>query len=174
MRQLSVLLAMGIAGIGIAAPAFIDLPKLLIWNVSASAPIGLYRVVPANTFHVGDLVAVMPPELIASFLDQRDYLPVGVPLLKRVLALPGQTICRARFTIAVDGIEVGKAHAHDRRGRALPDWQGCEVIAAGNLFLMNRDVPGSLDGRYFGPMPARSVIGIATLLWINGEVDHVE
>ena len=169
MRRLPVLLAIGIASVGIAAPAFTDLPKLLIWNVSASAPIGLYRVVPTNAFHVGDLVAVMPPEPVASFLDQRGYLPEGLPLLKRVLALAGQTICRTNLTITVDGIEVGKAHERDRRGRDLPDWQGCEVIAVGNLFLMNRDVPDSLDGRYFGPMPTRSVIGIAAPLWIKGE-----
>lgn len=169
MRRLSVLLAMGMASIGIAASAFTDLPKVLIWNASASAPVGLYRMVPANSFHVGDLVAVMPPEPIASFLDQRGYLPEGVPLLKRVLALPGQVICRTGLTITVDGIEVGKAHEHDRRERSLPDWQGCEIIAAGNLFLMNRDVLDSLDGRYFGPMPVRSIIGIATPLWIKRE-----
>lgn len=169
MRRLSVLLAMGIASIGIAAPAFTDLPKVLIWNASASVPIGLYRVIPVDAFHVGDLVAVMPPELIASFLDQRGYLPEGVPLLKRVLALPGQLVCRAGLTITVDGIVMGEAHERDRRGRSLPGWQGCEVISAGSVFLMNRDVPDSHDGRYFGPLPARSVIGIATPLWIKRE-----
>lgn len=169
MKRLTVLLATGIASIGIAAPVFTDLPKLLIWNVSASAPVGLYRVVPANTFHVGDLVAVMPPEPVASFLDQGGYLPEGVPLLKRVLALPGQVICRTGLAITIDGIEMGKAHERDRRGRDLPDWQGCEIIAAGNLFLMNRNVSDSLDGRYFGPMPMQSVVGIATPLSTNRE-----
>ena len=169
MRRLSMLLAIGIASIGIAAPALTELPKVLIWNVSASTPVGLYRVAQTNTFHVGDLVAVLPPELIASFFDQRGYLPEGVPLLKRVLALPGQIICRTGLTITVDGIEVGKAHERDRRGRDLLDWQGCEIITAGNLFLMNRNVPNSLDGRYFGPIPVQLVIGVAVPLWIKGE-----
>lgn len=169
MRRLPILMAMGIASIGIVTPAFTELPKLLIWNVSTSAPIGLYRVVPAGAFHIGDLVAVMPPELIASFLDQRGYLPEGVPLLKHVLALPGQTVCRTGLAVIIDGIEVGKAHERDRRGRDLPDWQGCEIIAAGSVFLMNRDVSDSLDGRYFGPMPVQSIIGIATHLWLKGE-----
>ena len=45
------------------------------------------------------------------------YLPTGVPMLKRVLALPGHNICGNRSTIWVDGIEMGQAQERDRRGR---------------------------------------------------------
>jgi type IV secretory pathway protease TraF len=55
----------------------------------------------------------------------------------------------------------------DRSGRPLPDWQGCRVIATGDVFLMNWDVPDSLDGRYFGPIPVSSVIGRAVPLWTD-------
>lgn len=48
---------------------------------------------------------------------------------------------------------MGDALDRDRIGRALPVWQGCRVIADSQLFLMNIDVPDSLDGRYFGPIP---------------------
>ncbi len=48
------------------------------------------------------------------------YLPKDVPLLKRVLALPRQTVCRTDRTIAVDGIAMGTALERDRRGRTLP------------------------------------------------------
>ena len=75
----------------------------------------------------------------------------------------------AGFT--VDGVEMGDALDHDRIGRALPVWQGCRVIADGQLFLMNWDVPDSLDGRYFGPIPASSVIGRALPLWTDEEGD---
>ena len=64
-----------------------------------------------------------PPEALASFLDERRYLPKGVPMLKRILALPGQTVCRSDRTITVDGIAMGEALDHDRSGRALPIWQ---------------------------------------------------
>jgi type IV secretory pathway protease TraF len=33
------------------------------------------------------------------------------------------------------------------------------------VFLLNRQAPNSLDGRYFGPVPARQVIGGARPLW---------
>ncbi len=75
------------------AALFQPAPKLL-WNASASVPIGLYAVHHVGALHVGELLVVTPPEPLASFLDQRRYLPKGVPLLKRVVALPGQTVCR--------------------------------------------------------------------------------
>src|ERR1700716_4435502 len=75
-----------------------------IWNASNSVPIGLYRLRPVTKLTVTELVAVQPPDLLAAFLDLNGYLPIGVPMLKRVLALPGQTVCRSGLTIAVAAI----------------------------------------------------------------------
>ena len=142
---------------------------LYIWNASESVPIGLYRVRPAERLVVTELVVVRPPEPLASFLDLNGYLPVGVPMLKRVLALPGQTICRTGFTVSVDSIEVGEARERDGRGRPLPVWRGCRVVAADEIFLMNWQSPDSFDGRYFGPVPASAVIGHALPVWTKEE-----
>src|SRR3546814_6247057 len=84
---------------------------------------------------------------MASFLAAGGYLPPGVPLLKRVLGLPGQKVCRVGRTITVDRVAMGQARETDRLGRAMPDWQGCRRIADGEVFLMNWSVPDSLDGR---------------------------
>jgi conjugative transfer signal peptidase TraF len=140
-----------------------------IWNASNSVPIGLYRLQPVSTLAVTDLIAVQPPDLLAAYLDLNDYLPLGVPMLKRVLALPGQTVCRNGLTIVVDGIDVGRAREHDGRGRPLPVWQGCRVIADGDVFVMNWQSPDSLDSRYFGPIPASAVIGTAVPVWTDEE-----
>jgi conjugative transfer signal peptidase TraF len=137
----------------------------LVWNASESVPIGLYRVQPAGKLTVTDLVVAMPPEPLATFLSEAGYLARGVPLMKRVLALPGQTVCRKSLTISVDGIEMGLARERDSRGRPLPDWQDCRVVAKSDIFLMNWDEPASLDGRYFGPIAASSIIGRADPLW---------
>lgn len=153
--------------IGISS-CFHPAPRL-IWNASASVPIGLYRVQPTGVLHVADLVVVTPPAPLARFLAERFYLPKGVPLLKRVLALPGQVICRTDRAITVDGIAMGEALRHDRAGRDLPVWKGCRVVAEGEVFLMNRRSGDSLDGRYFGPLPATSIVGRATPLWTDAE-----
>jgi conjugative transfer signal peptidase TraF len=142
---------------------------LYIWNASESVPIGLYRLHPTGRLSVTQLVAVQSPEPLATLLADRRYLPRGIPLLKRVLALPGQTVCRDQLTITVDEIEMGTARAHDRSGRPLPIWEGCHVIADGEVFLMNWRSADSLDGRYFGVLPTSAIIGMAEPLWAGEE-----
>ena len=44
-----------------------------IWNASASAPIGLYRIHPDRDPAIGALVAVAPPERLAHWLSTRGY-----------------------------------------------------------------------------------------------------
>ena len=155
------------ASLGIGASAlFHPLPRL-IWNASASVPIGLYAVNPAGTLRTGELLVVTPPEKLATFLDERRYLPKGIPLLKHIAALHGQTVCRTGDTISIDGITVGAALDRDHLGRSLPVWQGCRVIAAGEIFLMNRQSVASLDGRYFGPLPIMTIVGRADPIWIE-------
>jgi conjugative transfer signal peptidase TraF len=153
------------AAAALAATIVLQPLPLYIWNASASVPIGLYRLWPTERFHVTELLAIQPPEPLATFLDLSGYLPVGVPMLKRVLALPGQTVCRSGPTISVDGIAMGEARDRDGRGRLLPKWQGCRLVGDGELFLMNWQSDDSLDGRYFGFLPASAVIGRAIPVW---------
>jgi conjugative transfer signal peptidase TraF len=155
---------LGVASIASFAPR-------LIWNASASTPVGFYTIGDVGTLDVTDLVVVDAPEPLATFLSDGGYLPRGVPLLKRVAALPGQRVCRTGLAITVDGVPIGDALDRDRRGRPLPVWQGCRLVAAGELFLMNWQVRDSLDGRYFGPLPANAVIGRATPLYTDEDGD---
>ena len=140
-----------------------------IWNASESVPIGLYRLQPTGRLFVTQLVAVQPPEPTANFLADGGYLPRGIPMLKRVLALPGQTVCRDDLTITVDGTRVGEARERDSRGRPLPVWQGCRVVGEDEVFLMNWQSAGSLDGRYFGSLPTAAIVGRAEPLFTIGE-----
>ena len=168
MTPRQTVLALGAVSVAVVVlTASVRFPTKLIWNASASVPIGLYAVRAAGVLHVGELVVVMPPEPLASFLADRDYLPEGVPLLKHILALPRQIVCRIGDGISIDGLRVGRALARDRCGRPLPAWQGCRAIRDGEVFLMNRRPADSLDGRYFGPLPAAAVTGRAEPLWIN-------
>jgi len=136
-----------------------------VWNASESLPIGLYGVQPTHELIVTDLVVAFPPEDVATRLAEGGYLPRGVPLIKRVLALPQQIVCRHDLRITVDGIEVGAARERDGRGRLLPAWEGCRALRQNEIFLMNWDKPASLDSRYFGPLPVTAVAGRAVPLW---------
>jgi conjugative transfer signal peptidase TraF len=162
------ILAVMALGVGaIALPQLDNRPPWLIWNASASVPIGLYAVETIIDVQTGDLVVVRPPEPLARFLADGGYLPRGVPLLKHVAAVAGQTVCRIGRSVTVDAIEMGDARERDRRGRALPVWEGCRVIRRDEVFLMNSQSADSLDGRYFGPLPAASIVGRAIPLWVH-------
>jgi len=82
--------AVAFTAIASAAPA-------LVWNASASVPVGLYRVQPTARLKVSDLVVVRPPEELARFLASNGYLPRGVPLLKRIAAsmTAAAVLCRS-------------------------------------------------------------------------------
>lgn len=151
------LIAMSAAVALIVLPAAVALPTTIIWNATASAPTGLYLVRPTAPLHVGELVVVMPSEPLAGWLDARGHVPRGVPLLKPVAALPDQRICRHGDAV------IAFARDHDRIGRALLVWDGCRTVADDEVFLLNTAHPDSLDGRYFGALPAASIIGRAAL-----------
>ncbi len=143
----------------------------LIWNATASTPAGLYVLRPVSALQAMELVAVELPEPVASFLADGGFLPRGALLLKHVMALSGQTVCRTGRAVTVDGNVVTEARDRDHLGRALPVWSGCRTLQPGEVFLMNPTVPDSLDGRYFGPLPATSIVARAVPLWTDEDGD---
>ena len=165
------------------AVAWLKPAPRLLWNASASAPIGLYRVDVGAPPRLGDLVAIAPPPALGMFLAQRGYLPRGVPLLKRVAGLPGALVCRSGVFVTVNGVAVARALARDRANRPLPVWTGCRVIGSDELFLV-KAARDSLDGRYFGPLSATGLLGTAhpiltrshpaALRWGSVEPDHAQ
>lgn len=167
MTRFGYVLATYFSVMGVAIAAFIPTPLRLVWNASASVPIGLYDLDLPRHLEIGDLVAVMPDKPLADFMVDRGYIGRGVPLMKRVMGLPGQRVCRTGNAVTVDAVPLGDALGRDSQGRELPVWQDCRHIADGDIFLMNPDVRDSLDGRYFGPIPARTVIGKAAPIYTD-------
>lgn len=163
-------LAVGQIAVGlIAITAVVQMPTRLVWNASASVPLGLYAIHAVERLEVTQLVLAQPPAPLAAFLADGGYVGNGVPLLKRVAALPGQTVCRSGLVVTVDGATWATARERDRAGRPLPRWDGCRTLTEGEVFLLNWDEPGSLDGRYFGPLPSSAIVGRATPVWTDEE-----
>jgi len=171
MTRFGYLMLTYIAALVAGGLVFVRPATRLIWNATASTPIGLYALHPVGELHVLELVAVQLPEPIASFLADGGFLPKGVPLLKHVMALPGQTVCRSGDTITVDAVDVGAAHDRDHLDRPLPRWSGCITLQVGEVFLMNPTVADSLDGRYFGSLPVSSIVARAVPLWTDEAAD---
>ena len=149
--------------LALAIASLVRLPEMLIYNASASAPIGFYWL-DDRAIERGDYVLVRIPERVRELVEERGYLPPDVPLIKRVAAVGSDRICRHGPEISINGTTVAVAQEADPQGRPLPDWQGCSVLAEQTVFLL-QDHPRSFDGRYFGAVETVTIIGRATPLW---------
>lgn len=136
----------------------------LIWNASASAPIGFYGRV-AGAPSRGDLVLARAPIWARRLAAERHYLPLNVTIIKRVAAVAGDVVCAAGAAISINGRLVAHRLASDRMGRSLPRWESCETLSAGEFFLLMADAPDSFDGRYFGVTERRDIIGRLVPFW---------
>lgn len=165
MRRRDWPLAVSIA-IGIGAVTW---PKasapVFAWNGSHSVPAGLYFIAARSPAR-GELAALRLPEPMRSLADARGYLPASAVLIKPVAALAPDLVCRSGAIITINGHDAGRAPPADTSGRLLPQWNGCHRIDDHQILVLADD-RHSFDGRYFGPLDARQVIGTATSATID-------
>ena len=159
----------------LAWAAFVQPLPRLVYNPSDSVAVGWYRVdllgdgtgpLP-RPLSVGSIVLTTLPPDAAALAAQRGYLPARVPLLKRVGAVAPQEVCIAGGIVRIDGVPSAAVLPADRWGRPLPSWQQCRHLESGELFLLSVTNPASFDSRYFGPVSASAVIGIAHPVWLE-------
>ena len=168
----------GFAAVGLAAlawAAFMQPLPRLIYNPSDSVPVGWYRVQPLDhraaslprRLEVGSIVLTRLPADAAALAAQRGYLPARVPLLKRVGAVAPQEVCITGRVVRIDGVPSAAVLPADRPGRPLPSLQLGRPLAEDELFLLSVTTPASFDSRYFGPVSASAVVGIAHPVWLE-------
>lgn len=139
---------------------------LLVWNASPSMPIGLYRVVPLAQTRIGYVVIARPPRAVRMLAAERRYLPLGVPLVKKIAAVAGDRVCWHGSELRIAGRLTVHRLPADRNGRPLPWREGCQRLASGAVLLLAPQAPDSFDGRYFGPSAASDILGKAVPLWL--------
>ena len=178
LRVRARLVLAGLSACGLAAlawAAFVQPLPRLIYNPSDSVEVGWYRIDPLDhrtsspprPLSVGSIVLVPLPAEAAALAAQRGYLPTRIPLLKRVGAVAPQEVCIADGKVHIDGVPSAAVLSADRWGRPLPSWQQCHRLRHGELFLLSVTNPASFDSRYFGPVSAASVIGVARPVWLE-------
>lgn len=167
-RRCALLAGMALAVAALAAPLAVQLPVRFVFNPSASVARGWYRVDvvrDAALLHADSIVLARLPARVAAFAAQRGYLPEGVPILKRIGAVAPQAVCVVDRLVWIDGVGVAVVLAHDGARRPLHPWAQCRALMAGELFFLSDTHPASFDSRYFGPVDATAVLGIARPLW---------
>ena len=168
----------GLSACGLAAlvwASFVHPLPRLTYNPSDSVAVGWYRVDPLDhrtsspprPLSVDSIVLVPLPAEAAALAAQRGYLPTRIPLLKRVGAVAPQEVCIADGSVRIDGVPSAAVLPADRWGRPLPSWPQCRRLRPGELFLLSATNPASFDSRYFGPVSAAAVIGVARPVWLE-------
>jgi conjugative transfer signal peptidase TraF len=160
-----------VIGLVACAALFVRARPVVLWNATASVPVGLYGLSAPSKLEEGDLVVVRPGPGLAMRLASGGWVPPGVPLLKPIAARSGQRVCRAGAIITIDARPVARALATDARGRRLPRWSGCRRLRPGEVFLLS-SATGSLDGRYFGPTEGRWILARARPIWTPAPRGH--
>jgi conjugative transfer signal peptidase TraF len=164
-RSVRVLALASLALLGLGLAAALDPAPHLVWNASASAPLGLYWVDRDRSAEPGDFVLTWPPEEVRAFAVARGYLPANVPLVKRVAAMTGDVVCAFSGIVVINDRVVAETLVIDGEGRPLPSWNECRALQEDEVFPLMEGVPDSFDGRYFGPVTTAEIVGRLVPLW---------
>jgi len=137
-------------------------------NMTPSEPLGLWRIRPLGRKVIaGDVVFICPPETeLMRLARDRGYFRGGLcsggyaPLIKTIAATAGQHVAIGR-SVSIDGVPLLQSTliARDGKGRPLAPYPG-GTVPPGEVFLYSPFV-GSYDSRYFGPLPAAGILGLA-------------
>lgn len=130
----------------------------LVWNFTPSIPTGLYWI-EDRAWEKGDRVAVEPSGSLLTTLQRTGVLENGRLLMKRVVAVGGDEVCRSGAQVSVNGSDVATA----RSDANLPTWSGCFRLGMRDVFLLG-ETADSFDARYFGATSAGDIVGPARLL----------
>jgi type IV secretory pathway protease TraF len=158
-----------LTGLGVAlaiASSLAEVRPILVWNPTASASRGLYRIAPPSGLQAGDLVLLRPDPASAAIYAERGYLSVWVSCEAhwRGACAYASTPVKWRSMIAVaDALPI------DGRGRPMTPWAGCRTLRDGELFVAQCRCARLARGRYFGPSLVSSVIGRAVPVWTEKE-----
>jgi len=99
-------------------------------------------------------------------LDHCGTEPDG-DLIKRVIALPGQTIYSSGNSIYVDGHLLAEPYlpARDPLGPPIASRQHPYRIPAGEFYVLGDNRADSCDSRYWGPIQGSSIVGKAIVIF---------
>ena len=144
-------------------------------NVSASVPLGIWRLDPAAPLKRGAMTLWCPPDN-ALFRAARAHraVPYGLcpgrfaPLFKPAAALAGDAVDVSRAGIRINGVALpNTAQRHEEGANAwVPHVAaGTYHVPSGEVWFVSTTNPYSFDARYYGPMPVGRVQGVVRPVW---------
>jgi signal peptidase I len=88
-------------------------------------------------------------------------------LVKRVIALPGQTIYSSGNSIYVNGRLLAEPYLprYDPLGPPIASRQHPYLVPPGEFYMLGDNRSDSCDSRYWGPIKGSSIVGPVVLVW---------
>ena len=120
-----------------------------------------------HDLHEGDIVvfARPPADTMCVVAGQND-------LVKRVIALPGQSVYSTGNNVFVEGRELSEPYVTQPLGTPVASKQRPFKVPAGELYVMGDNRSDSCDSRSWGPIRGSSVVGkVILLVWHSGHPD---
>ena len=144
-------------------------------NRTDSLPRGLY-VETGDALDYGVLAAECLPRRWAELGARRGWLSKGtcpngtMPVLKQVVAMPGDTVDIQNSHVAVNGKSLSNTVSLflDSQGREIPRVpRGTYTLTATQVLLLGTSQT-SWDGRYTGPAEITDIISTQRPVWVEG------
>jgi conjugative transfer signal peptidase TraF len=141
-------------------------------NHTPSLPVGLWRIEPSRgPIERGQIVSFCPPDtpFFRRALAQR-WIGHGrchggwVPLLKPVVAIPGDRIALGATGITVNGRAIAGSARMALGAGEIP--AGSYSLKSDEVWVISTSHPRSLDSRYFGAIGQSRIDGIARPVWV--------
>ena len=140
-------------------------------NMSASMPLGLWRVTPVPPQIIRGMIVVycLGDRQMAEMALERGYLGVGrcptgtEPLFKPVVAVAGDFVTVTPSGIFVNGslLTSSSPLTADPAGRPLAGAFGEFQVSRGEVWLLSHHTTLSFDSRYSGPVRIDNITGVA-------------
>ncbi|MBN8888445.1 MAG: S26 family signal peptidase [Rudaea sp.] len=159
-------MAVGLVAAAFAADEAIDASgHALVVNTSPSMPSGIYWIARGGaSMQRGDVVQFAPPDGVRELIYGRGWLPEGMPLLKTVGGLAGDVYCVRDGRFVVADADLGPVFTHDSQDLPVPQILGCRCVGEDEFLPVASTLDRSFDGRYFGAVPVRNVLGVGHAL----------
>lgn len=152
-------------------------------NVTASLPLGLYRVTAHSIEHGGLAVFCLDSEAFINLAKERGYLSEGhcsgeiKPLGKEIFGLPGDVVSLVDGLISVNGkvVPQTRMREQDSKGRVMPEsFLKPGRIQEGYALMLSPYNADSFDSRYFGLIKLTALTPVEPVLtWVENPKEKI-
>ena len=171
MKRRVITLSIMSTGLAVLGMSLIEREPKFLYNPSPSAPIGWYKIVPQESYQVGETVAAWLPAHAEKLASERGYLPDDITIIKSIIAGPGDQYCVETGRLLIAGHQPLDIFSSDSQGRDMPVMsEGCRRLSGQEYLLISERIKQSFDSRYFGPVAQSDILGRADFIDLSNEV----